>query len=111
MFFAIAATRLLGFPELTALLNHVLELGGNVIFGAVVIAFGFLIANLLARLISGEGGDSTAGTIVKWITIILFVFMGLDFTGIGGMIPTNILTIIIAGRSGRCSTGIRAWWP
>ncbi|ALE15600.1 hypothetical protein AMC99_00284 [Altererythrobacter epoxidivorans] len=97
LFFAIAATRLLGFPELTAILDHLLELGGRVIFGAVVIAFGFLIANLLARLISGDAQTSSAGAVVKWLTIVLFVFMGLDFTGIGGMIPTNILTIIIAG--------------
>ena len=34
LFFAIAATRLLGFPELTAILNEVLELGGQVVFGA-----------------------------------------------------------------------------
>ncbi len=99
LFFAIAATRLLGFPELTAILDHLLELGGKVIFGAVVIAFGFLIANLLARLIGGESGESTAAMIVKWATIVLFVFMGLQFTGIGGMIPGNALTIIIAGIS------------
>lgn len=97
LFFAIAATRLLGFPELTAILDQVLELGGRVIFGAVVIAFGFFIANLLARLISGEGENATAATIVRWATIILFVFMGLQFTGIGGMIPANALTILIAG--------------
>ncbi len=97
LFFAIAATRILGFPELTAILDQLLELGGRVIFGAVVIAFGFLIANLLARLISGDAGSSTAGTIVRWATIILFVFMGLQFTGIGGMIPANALTILIAG--------------
>ncbi len=97
LFFAIAATRLLGFPELTAILDQLLELGGRVIFGAVVIAFGFLIANLLARLIAGDAGGSTAGTIVRWATIILFVFMGLQFTGIGGMIPANALTILIAG--------------
>ncbi|WP_345721968.1 mechanosensitive ion channel [Qipengyuania intermedia] len=94
---AIAATRLLGFPELTAILDQLLELGGRVIFGAVVIAFGFLIANLLARLISGDAGSSTAATIVRWATIILFVFMGLQFTGIGGMIPANALTILIGG--------------
>ncbi|MCA0978391.1 mechanosensitive ion channel [Qipengyuania flava] len=99
LFFAIAATRLLGFPELTRILDQVLELGGRVIFGAVVIAFGFFIANLLARLISGEGEAGTAATIVRWATIILFVFMGLQFTGIGGMIPGNVLTIIIAGIS------------
>ena len=97
LFFAIAATRLLGFPELTTILDQLLELGGRVIFGAVVIAFGFLIANLLARVISGDAGESTAGTIVKWVTIVLFVFMGLQFTGIGGMIPTNTLTILIGG--------------
>ncbi|PZT86450.1 MAG: hypothetical protein DI637_10770 [Citromicrobium sp.] len=97
LFFAIAATRMLGFPELTAILNEVLALAGNVVFGAVVIAVGFFVANLLARLISGEGQTSTAGTIVRWATIIMFVFMGLQFTGIGGMIPTNALTILIAG--------------
>ena len=97
LFFAIAATRLLGFPELTRILDQVLELGGRVIFGAVVIAFGFFIANLLARLISGDGENATAATIVRWATIILFVFMGLQFTGIGGMIPANALTILIAG--------------
>ncbi|MBU2033771.1 MAG: mechanosensitive ion channel, partial [Alphaproteobacteria bacterium] len=99
LFFAIAATRLLGFPELTAILDQLLELGGRVIFGAVVIAFGFLIANLLARLIAGDAGGTTAATIVRWATIILFVFMGLQFTGIGGMIPANALTILIAGVS------------
>ena len=97
LFFAIAATRLLGFPELTVILDQLLELGGRVIFGAVVIAFGFLIANLLARLIAGDAGSTTAATIVRWATIILFVFMGLQFTGIGGMIPANALTILIAG--------------
>ncbi len=97
LFFAIAATRLLGFPELTAILDQLLVLGGRVIFGAVVIAFGFLIANLLSRLIAGEAGSGTAATIVKWATVILFTFMGLQFTGIGGMIPANALTIMIAG--------------
>lgn len=97
LFFAIAATRILGFPELTVILDQLLELGGRVIFGAVVIAFGFLIANMLARLIAGDDENSTAATIVRWATIILFVFMGLQFTGIGGMIPANALTILIAG--------------
>ena len=103
LFFAIAATRLLGFPELTRILDQLLELGGRVIFGAVVIAFGFFIANLLARLIAGdsrnESGEGTAALIVKWATIVLFVFMGLQFTGIGGIIPGTALTILIAGVS------------
>ncbi|WP_284126550.1 mechanosensitive ion channel [Parerythrobacter aestuarii] len=93
----IAATRLLGFPELTNILNEVLGLGGRVVFGAAVIGAGFLIANLLARLVGGAEGGSTAATIVRWITIVLFVIMGLQYTGIGGMLPGNALLVIIAG--------------
>ena len=83
LFFAIAATRLLGFPELTAILDQVLELGGRVIFGAVVILFGFLIANMLARLITGSGETSLAASVVRWVTVVLFTFMGLEFMGVG----------------------------
>lgn len=83
LFFAIAATRLLGFPELTAILDRVLELGGRVVFGGAVVIVGFLIARLLERLIGGAGETSLAASIVKWATIILFTFMGLQFMGVG----------------------------
>ncbi len=99
LFFAIAATRMLGFGELTVILDQILELGGRVVFGAVIIGVGFMIANVIARVISGDAETSTPGTIVKWITVVLFVFMGINFMGIGGMIPTNILTIMVAGAS------------
>jgi hypothetical protein len=99
LFFAIAATRLLGFPELTALLNEVLELGGRVVFGAVVIAVGFLIANMLARIIAGSDTRSTAGEIVKWATIVLFTFMGLSYTGVGDIITETAFTAIVIGIS------------
>ena len=99
LFAAIAATRLLAFPELTAILNEVLALGGRVIFGAVVIGFGFLLANMLARVISGTDGGSAAGQIVKWATIILFTFMGLSFTGVGEIITETAFTAIIVGMS------------
>jgi len=83
LFFAIAATQLLGFPELTAILDRILELGGRVVFGAAVIIVGFLVARLLARLIGGAGETTLAATIVKWTATILFTFMGLEFMGVG----------------------------
>lgn len=97
LFFAIAATRLLGFPELTRMLNEVLELGARVVFGAVIIGIGFLIANMLARIISGAEGGSTAGSIVKWATIVLFTFMGLSYTGVGDIITETAFTAIVIG--------------
>ena len=95
--FAVAATRQLGFPEVTQILENIIVLGGRVVVGAVVIAAGFFLGGLLARLISGEAGSTAAGTVVRWLTVVLFVFMGLDFMGIGGMIPANALTLLVGG--------------
>ena len=97
LFFAIAATRLLGFPELTAILDQVLALGGRVIFGAVVILFGFLISNMLARLISGSGQTTMAATVVRWVTVVLFVFMGLEFMGVGEKIVQMAFGALVIG--------------
>ena len=99
LFFAIAATRLLNFPELTAILDQVLELGGRVIFGAVVIAFGFLIANLLARVIGGTEESTLAATVVRYATIVLFVFMGLQFMGVGEEIVEMAFAALVIGAS------------
>lgn len=98
LFFAIAATRLLGFPELTMILDQVLELGGRVIFGAVVILVGFLIANMLARLISGGSGETTlAASVVKWAAVVLFTFMGLEFMGVGDEIVRYAFAALVVG--------------
>lgn len=99
LFFAIAATRLLGFPELTAILDEILSLGGRVVFGAVVIGVGFLIANLLSKLVSGTEGGSTAGTIVRWATIIIFTFMGLSYTGVGDIITETAFSALVIGAA------------
>ena len=92
LFFAIAATRLLGFPELTMILDEVLELGGKVVFGGVVIAAGFLIAGMLARLIGGM-----PGSVVKWAAIVLFTFMGLQFMGVGEEIVQTAFSALVIG--------------
>ncbi|MFB0612468.1 mechanosensitive ion channel [Aurantiacibacter poecillastricola] len=99
LFFAIAATRLLGFPELTAILDAVLELGGRVVFGAVVIVAGFFIARLLARLIGGAGESGMASSIVKWATIIIFTFMGLSYTGVGDIITETAFSALVIGMA------------
>ena len=97
LFFAIAAMRLLGFAELTSILDQVLELGGRVIFGSIVIAVGFLIANLLSRIVGGPDEGSLASTIVRYATIILFTFMGLQFMGVGQEIVQTAFTALVIG--------------
>ncbi|SIN89014.1 Conserved TM helix [Parasphingorhabdus marina DSM 22363] len=93
LFAAIAATRLLNFPELTNILDNVLDLGGRVIFGGVVIALGFFIANMLARLM---GENAMAASVVRYAALLLFAFMGLQFMGVGEEIVQTAFTAIVA---------------
>ena len=86
IFFAIAATNMLGFPQLTNILETVLAQAGNVVFGAVLIALGVLIANILRNLIADATGAGIASNVTYWITTGLFVFIGLKQMQIGGMI-------------------------
>lgn len=97
LFFAVAATRLLGFPELTNILNQILELGGQVVFGAVIIGVGFLLANLLARMVDGDGEPGLAGTIIKYATILVFTFMGLSFMEVGDEIVQLAFGALVIG--------------
>ncbi|MEH6757741.1 MAG: mechanosensitive ion channel [Parasphingorhabdus sp.] len=100
LFFAIAATRMLGFADLTVILDQILELGGRVIFGGVVIGVGFLIANLLARVISGTGESPMAATIVRYAAIVLFTFMGLQFMGVGEeIVEMAFMALVIGGAA------------
>ncbi|MDF8265204.1 mechanosensitive ion channel [Luteipulveratus flavus] len=93
LFFAIAAARMLNFPEITNILNAVLELAGKVLFGAVVIAVGVLIANLLAKAIGG----GQAATIIRYATIALFVAMGLSYMGLAESIVNLAFGAIVVG--------------
>jgi hypothetical protein len=97
---AIAATRLLQFPELTALVNDVLGLGGKVIFGGVIIAIGFLIANMLASIVRGAAGDGIGPIVVRYATIILFAAMGLKYMGIAdSIIEMSFGALVIGGAT------------
>jgi Conserved TM helix len=86
LFFAIAATNMLGFPQLTNMLQTVLAQAGNVVFGAVLIAFGVLVARILQNLISDATGAGLAPNIAYWLTVALFIFIGLQQMDIGGPI-------------------------
>lgn len=94
---AIAATRMLDFPELTAVVDEVLRLGGAVIFGGVIIAIGFLIANFLAQLVSGSGGDGLGTNVIRYATILLFTAMGLKYMGIADSIIEMAFGALVIG--------------
>jgi hypothetical protein len=92
VFFAIMAAQLLGFPTITNLLNEILVLGGKVVIGGAIIAAGVFIANLLAKLVEG-----TAGTIIRYATIVLFSAIGLQYMGLADSIITLAFGSLVVG--------------
>lgn len=86
IFFAIAATKMLGFEQITALLDTVLKQAGSVVFGAVLIGVGVLLARVLKNLLTAATGEGIAGNAVYYLAIGLFVFIGLKQMSIGGLI-------------------------
>lgn len=92
LFFAVAAANLLNFEAITDILDTVLGLAGRIIFGAVVILAGVFIANLLAKLVSGN-----ASMIIRVATIVLFSAMGLQFMGIADSIINLAFAALVVG--------------
>ena len=77
-----AAMKALGIPELTNVFNTLLEVGGNVVLGAIIIGAGFFIANFVSKIVTQTSGD-LAGKIIKYVTIIIVTFMGLSTMNLG----------------------------
>lgn len=77
-----AAMSALGVPELTSIFNSLLEIGGRVALGAVIIGAGLFIANFISGIVTQTSGD-LAGRVIKYVTIILVAFMGLSQMGLG----------------------------
>ena len=70
-----AAMKALGINELTNVFNTLLEIGGRVVLGAVIIGAGLFITNFIAKIVTQTSGD-LAGKIIKYATMVIVIFMG-----------------------------------
>jgi small-conductance mechanosensitive channel len=93
IFFAIMATKMLGFPEITNILNEILDLGGSVLFGAVIIAAGFLIAAIIGKFIT----NNLASKVLRYSAIALFIAMGLRYMGLADSIINLAFGAVVIG--------------
>ena len=92
LFFAVAATRVLGFPEVTEILDTVLEVAGGIILGGAIIAVGVFVANLAPRFVSGRTGE-----VIRYAAIALFVAIGLGSMGLADSIVNLAFGAIVVG--------------
>jgi len=111
-----AAMNALGIPELTNVFNTLLEVGGRVVLGAVIIGAGFFIANFVSKIATQAFGD-LAGKIIKYVTMIIVTFMGLDTMELGEEIVATAFNYslgaaaVAAGIGGAIAFGLggREW--
>lgn len=88
LFGVIEAANLLQFETISSILADVLAIGGSVIFGAIIIAFGIWLSGVVARAVSstGHGGAKSAAVFIQWSIIILGVSIGLRQMGLANEI-------------------------
>ena len=113
---AIAATDILGIEQLSSVFDQLLSLGGRITMGAIIIGAGLFIANFISRLVTQTAGV-TAGKIIKYVTMLLVTFMGLNQMGIGDEIVNTAFRSFVwaaafaAGVGGALAFGLggREW--
>lgn len=96
LFAAVEAARLLEFAAMAAMLTQVLNLATSVLFGAIIIALGILLANILAAAARRDGPSSEIiSTMVRWGVIALATAVGLSFMGLANNIIALAFGLIL----------------
>ena len=75
LFGAVTATEILQLEQLTLIVRAIMEIAGQVLIGALILAIGLYVANLAYRLIKSSGARS-AGMLAQITRIAILVFVG-----------------------------------
>lgn len=101
IFGAVQAAEILNFAIISAWLARVLEIGGNILFGASIILVGLFIARFVAALVAESGGPRAelTATVTRYGVSLLAVVIGLTQMGLGDNIVRWGFLIVLAGIS------------
>jgi hypothetical protein len=100
----IQALQALEFKPLTMILIQVVDLGGRVLFGSVIIGAGVMLAQLIAKLMASSTGDGAfTASIVRYAIIALAVAMGLRFMGLANDIVNLAFGLILGSAAVACA--------
>lgn len=104
LFAAIAAVEVLEIDALRGMLVQVTDLGGRVLFGAIIIGVGVVLARILANIVaSTSGDDGFAPAIVRYAIIALATAMGLRFMGLANEIVNLAFGLILGSAAVACA--------
>ncbi len=68
----------LEFEQLTDILNNLMGITGNIIFGLIILVLGNFISTTLYNMVNKGENNGFIANIVRWASLFLFVFIGLE---------------------------------
>lgn len=115
IFGIMTATDKLEFTQLSELINTVVALAGNILFGLVILAIGSVIANIASKAFMKSESNAFVGSIIKTAILAIFLAIGLGRMGIadniinmafGITLGAIALTVVLSfGLGGREAAG------
>lgn len=82
----ITAVQILGLDRLTIILNEILEVTGQILFGLVILAIGNYISLLIYNTMTRSGDNRFIASVIRWASLALFIAISLRTMGIANSI-------------------------
>ena len=100
LFGAVEATKLIGFDILSDFVEIILEQGGQILFGTIIIIVGFILAGFVGKVLdaAGSGVSDVMASVVKYVIMALAVILGLSRMGLdpsGGQFILNVTEYLV----------------
>ena len=95
IFGLVEAAKLLDFAIVSQMLSEILSLGGRILLGSVIIAFGVIAADFIATAVANSKDAKVAATPLKIAIIVLAAAMGLRQMGVANEIINTGFTLLM----------------
>lgn len=91
----ITAVEILGLSRLTEILNEILEVTGQILFGLIILAVGNYISLLIYNTMTRSGKNHFIAGVVRWSSLALFIAIALRTMGIANEIVELAFGLIL----------------
>ncbi|MAP95834.1 MAG: hypothetical protein CMK07_12860 [Ponticaulis sp.] len=93
---AVEAAEVIGFAVLSEFVSIIIEQGGEILFGIVIIIAGFIFSNAAGRILdaAGTGASDIAAKVVKYTILIFFTIIGISAMRLDPTDGTFVIRIV-----------------
>lgn len=91
----ITAVEILGLNRLTEILNEILEVTGQILFGLIILALGNYISLLIYKTMTKSSNNTFVAGVIRWASLALFIAIALRTMGIANEIVELAFGLIL----------------